>query len=250
MAKKVLILLFIAIVLGTLVIGCAKTTAVSGYGTLKVTVFGVDHQPLNGAKVVSDNEPDGQLKVTGLTDASGTVRFQNIKAGNYQFYISRFDYNQTQIYAVVNNGQTTEIPVYLEVTNPSASATTTTTISSLITFSELTTSPAKYNNQSITIEGFWFDGFETEVLAERLIPSSFAQGNFQPDGVKIWVYGGIPVEISQLLYLQPDNSTGYTAHYGKVELTGILEYGGQYGQMNAYQYQLTVQSAKMIPWSP
>jgi hypothetical protein len=197
---------------------------------------------------VSDSQPDGQLKVTGLTDASGTVWFQNIKAGNYQFYISRFDYNQTQMYTVVNNGQTTEIPVYLEFTNQVT--TTPTTASSTITFSQLTADPARYNSQTITIEGFWFDGFETEVLAERLIPSSFAQGNFQPDGVKIWVYGGIPAEISQQLYLQPDNSTGYTAHYGKVELTGTLEYGGQYGQMNAYRYQLTVQSAKMIPWSP
>jgi hypothetical protein len=124
MAKNVLILLLIAIVLGTLVTGCAKTTPLSGNGNLKVSVFGVDHQPLNGAKVVSDSQPDGQLKVTGLTDASGTVWFQNIKAGNYQFYISRFDYDQTQMYAVVNSGQTTEIPVYLELTNPGATTTT------------------------------------------------------------------------------------------------------------------------------
>ena len=201
MAKKVLILLLIAIVLGTLVTGCAKTTPTNTYGNLKVSVFGVDHQPLNGAKVVSDSQPDGQLKATGLTDASGTVWFQNIIAGNYRFYISRFDYNQTRMNATVNSGQTTEIPVYLELTN--RVTTTPTTNSSTITFSQLTADPASYNSQTITIEGFWFDGFETEVLAERLIPSSFAQGNFQPDGVKIWVYGGIPAEISQQLYLQP-----------------------------------------------
>ena len=111
----------------TMVTGCTKTTTpIAGYGNLKVTVFVVDHQPLNGAKVVSDNQPDGQLKVTGLTDTDGTVWFQNIETGTYEFYISRFDYNQTQFNAMVNPGQTTEIPVYLDLTNPGATTTTST----------------------------------------------------------------------------------------------------------------------------
>jgi len=75
---------------------------------------------------VSAIEPDGQLKVTGLTDESGIIWFQNIKIGSYRFYISWFDYNQTQMYAVVNNGQTTEIRVYLELPNPSSTTPTST----------------------------------------------------------------------------------------------------------------------------
>jgi hypothetical protein len=149
----------------------------------------------------------------------------------------------------VKAGQTTEMPVYLELANP-GSTTTPTTSSPVITFSQLTADPEKYNGQTVTIEGFWFDGFEIEVLAERFMSSDFAPGNLQPDGLKIWVKNGLPEGVNQQLYLQANNPTGYPAHYGKVELTGILEYGGQYGQMNSYQYQLTVQSAKLIPWNP
>jgi len=248
--KKIFMLFLAVLTIGALFTGCAKTTSttVTGYGTLKVTVYGLDHQPLNGAKVVSDSQPDGQLKVTGLTDANGTVLFQSIKAGQYDFYLDRFDYNQMQTSIFVIPNQTTEVPVYMSVTNPNS--TTTTATASIITFSQLTADPAKYNGQTVTIDGFWFDGFEIETLAERLIPSSFAPGNLQPDGVKIWAYGGIPAEISAQLYTQSNNSTGYPAHYGKVELTGTLEYGGGYGQMNSYQYQLTVQSAKLLTWSP
>jgi hypothetical protein len=253
LTKKILTLfLIIAIASGIFLTGCGKTTTTTTSanvsGNLHVTVFGVYNQPLQGGKVVSDSQPDGQLKVTGLTGADGTVWFQNIKTGSYDFYISRFDYNQTQIHVIVNAGETTEIPVYLELSNPGS--TTPITSSSVITFSQLTADPEKYNSQTVTLEGFWFDGFEIEVLAERLISSDFAPGNLQPDGLKIWVKNGLPEGISQQLYLQANNPTGYPAHYGKVELTGTLEYGGQYGQMNSYQYQLTVRSANLIPWNP
>ena len=248
MTKKVLTLFLVAIITGIFLTGCSKTTTVTGNTNLRVTVFGVAHKPLQGAKVVSNSQPDGQLKLTGLTDADGIVWFQNIKPGEYDFYINRFDYNQTQILLTATSGQTTEIPVYLVLTNPIS--TTPTTTPSQVTFVQLTAAPEQYNNQNVTIEGFWFDGFEIEVLAERLIPSDFAPGNLQPDGVKIWVKNGLPEDVNQQLYLQPNNPTGYPAHYGKVEITGILEYGVQYGHMNAYQYQLTTQSAKLIPWSP
>ena len=248
MVNKILTLFLVTIISGIFVTGCAKTTPTTGDGNLKVSVFGVYHQPLQGAKVVSETEPDGQLKVTGLTGEDGIVVFQNIKPGKYDFYISRFDYNQTQFSVTVNPGQTTEIPVYLELTNPTS--TTPATTSSQTTFSQLTAEPENYNGRIVTIEGFWFDGFEIEVLTERLISSDFAPGNLQPDGVKIWVKNGLPEDVNEQLYLQPNNATGYPAHYGKVELTGNLEYGGQYGHMNAYQYQLTVQSAKFIPWNP
>ena len=97
MGKKIFTFFLAALTIGILFAGCAKTTAAPAYGTLKVTVYGLDHQPLNGAKVVSDSQPGGQLKVTGLTDPNGMVLFQNIKTGEYDFYISRFDYNQTQM---------------------------------------------------------------------------------------------------------------------------------------------------------
>jgi hypothetical protein len=133
--------------------------------------------------------------------------------------------------------------------NSSPAGSETSPISS-IDYAQLNAAPDKYNGKVITIQGFWFDGFEIEVLAERLDPSSFAEGNVQPGGTKIWVKSGLPEEVSKQLKVQPNNPTGYPAHYGKVELRGTLEYGGQYGHMNAYQYQLTVQSAKILPYNP
>ena len=138
MSKKILILFLIAIISGIFLTGCSKTTTVTVNTNLRVIVFGDAHQPLQGAKVVSNSQPNGQLKLTGLTDSDGIVWFQNIKPGDYGFYINRFDYNQTQILLTVNSGQTTEIPVFLVLTNPT---TTTITTPISVTFAQLTAAP-------------------------------------------------------------------------------------------------------------
>jgi hypothetical protein len=119
-----------------------------------------------------------------------------------------------------------------------------------VSFPDLISNPERYDGKNIRIEGYWFDGFEIVVLAERLEPSDFSPGNVQPGGARIWIKGGLSEEVSSQLYLQPDNPTGYPAHYGKVELTGKLEYGEQYGHMNAYQYQMTVTESRLLPWNP
>jgi hypothetical protein len=128
LAGKIFTLFLAVAIISILFTDCAKTTptTVTGYGTLKVTVYGLDRQPLNGAKVVSDSQPDGQLKIEGLTDQDGTVLFRNIKAGAYDFYLERFDYNQAQSSAFVNPNQTTEIPVYMDATNPGSTTPVTT----------------------------------------------------------------------------------------------------------------------------
>lgn len=69
---------------------------------LKIMVRGPDGPPLSGAKVVSDTQPEGQLKVTGLTGDDGFVTFSGIKAGNYDFTVSRFGYEPREVsYTVV-----------------------------------------------------------------------------------------------------------------------------------------------------
>ncbi len=80
-------------------------------GNLQTKVTDLYGKPLQGAKVVSEEQPDGQLKVTGLTDASGTVTFNDIKSGNYRFYVSHADYVQTEITVTVQGGQTTSVAV-------------------------------------------------------------------------------------------------------------------------------------------
>ncbi len=90
-----------AIVAGILTLGlaagCTANTA-----DLKVVVHGPDGVPLSGAKVVSNEQPEGQLKVTGLTGDDGSATFAGIKPGDYQFTISRFDYEPKDVsYKVV-----------------------------------------------------------------------------------------------------------------------------------------------------
>ncbi len=117
-------------------------------------------------------------------------------------------------------------------------------------FESLKADPAQYNGQTVTFTGYWFDGFEIVVVAEYLEPQSYWPGNLKPGGILIWVDGGLPDEVSSKLYLQPNNPTGYPAHYGKVEVTGVLEYGGPFGHMNAYKYQLQIKSARWIDGTP
>lgn len=146
---------------------------------------------------------------------------------------------------------TLALPLTMLIAGCSASPpeTSTPTPVASISFAQLNLTPDRYSGKIVSIQGFWFDGFEIVVLSERLEPSSYAPGNVQPGGTLIWVKGGLPEEVSKQLYLQPDNPTGYPAHYGKVELIGVLEYGARYGHLDAYRYQLTVQTATLMPFA-
>ena len=247
--KKWLLIFLIVFLVVLSMPGCSAktTTSITTLGNLQFQVKDTSQNALSGAKVVSNSQPDGQLKVTGGTDVNGIVTFNNIAAGEYQFYISRFDYFPTEVALTVIAGQTQTIIINLTL---ETSLTTIPTTVSQITFMDLTSQPEVYNEQFIVIDGYWFDGFEIVVLAERLDPSGFAPGNVQPEGTLIWIKGGLSEEVSQQLYLQPDNPTGYPAHYGKVELMGRLEYGGKYGHMDSYEFQLTVYESQLLQWTP
>ena len=230
--------------------GCSDpvTTTVLNTGSIQFQVDDVANNPLRGVKIVSNTQPDGQMKLSSLSDERGIVLFKDIKPGDYEFYVNPPDYYPHEIATTVIPGQAANIKIQLTSSIPSPTTPAPSPLA--VTFAQLVAEPEKYNGQAITIEGFWFDGFEIAVLAERLEPANFEPGNVQPKGALIWIKGGLPETISNQLYLQPNNPTGYPAHYGKVELTGTLEYGNKYGHMNAYQYQLTVQSAKLLPYSP
>jgi len=246
---KWLSLLIIPILVVLCFSGCGdkSVTTVTKLGNLQFQVKNTSQNVLSGAKIVSESQPEGQLKVTGITDSNGTVTFNNIAAGEYQFHISRFDYLPSEVSLTVIEGQTNTITINL---TPETNTTTIPTTVPKITFIDLASQPEIYNEQFITIDGYWFDGFEIVVLAERLEPSSFAPGNVKPGGILIWIKEGLSEEVSQQLYLQPNNSTGYPAHYGKVKLTGILEYGGKYGHLNSYDFQLTIYVSKLLLWTP
>jgi hypothetical protein len=251
MSGKKWLLLFVVFALCVLSVpGCASKdiTTTKTLGNLQFYIESNSGIPLWGAKVVSEEEPDGQLKVTGITGNSGIVTFNNITTGEYKFYVSRFDYFPVEVLLTVLEGQTKEVDIKMTLEN--TSTTTITTEPARISFTDLAANPESHNGKYITIEGYWFDGFEIAVLAERLEPANFPEGNLQPAGIKIWATGGLGEEVSSQLYLQANNPTGYPAHYGKVELTGIFEYGGTYGHMNSYSYQLTIYEAQWIQWAP
>ncbi len=98
------------VLFGAIAAGCGATWT----GNLRVLVISDDNAPLSGAKVVSEMQPEGQLKVTGGTDVGGSVSFEGIAAGEYEFYVSRFDYESKVFRVTVKGGRTSEVTITLE----------------------------------------------------------------------------------------------------------------------------------------
>jgi len=117
-----------------------------------------------------------------------------------------------------------------------------------VTFDELFSSPESYSGKDIVIEGFYFQGFEVDVLSERLVPSGLAEGHLVPEGRLMWVEGGMPRNVYEGLYEQ--GMMGPRERYGKVRVTGKFQYGGQYGHLGIYDAQITPYEAELLPWSP
>jgi hypothetical protein len=93
--------------------------ACRGNGILKITVADSSGNVLWGAKVVSENQPAGQLKIEGITEEEyGGVLFNDIKSGKYQIQISRYGFAPETIDVTVNQGKTTNIDVVLFYASP------------------------------------------------------------------------------------------------------------------------------------
>jgi hypothetical protein len=117
-----------------------------------------------------------------------------------------------------------------------------------ITFDLLFDNPAKYNNKDIMIEGFFFHGFETIVLSERLELSGFAPGHLVPKGRMMWLEGGIPKEVEDRLSRQ--QQMGPVELYGKVRMIGKFESGDKYGHLGGFDEKITPRETTILPWSP
>jgi hypothetical protein len=114
----VFILSIVAVVAG-FSISCSSTSTPAPtmdmtLGYLQIYVTDSNDAPLVGAKVVSQTQPDGQLKVNGLTDKDGLVTFTGIKAGNYEFAISQADSKPTLAAVNLAAGQPIAITIKLE----------------------------------------------------------------------------------------------------------------------------------------
>jgi hypothetical protein len=117
-----------------------------------------------------------------------------------------------------------------------------------VTFEQLLSNPSQYNGKEITLEGFVFLGFETMVLSEELRRSGYAEGHLIPGERMLWIEGGIPTDIHDGLHEQ--RMMGPSERYGKVVAQGIFQYGGQYGHLGAYKYQISTSQIQLLSWSP
>ena len=117
-----------------------------------------------------------------------------------------------------------------------------------VTFEQLFSNPSQYNGKHIAIEGFVFFGFETMVLTEELKHSGYAEGHLTTSSRMLWFEGGIPTDIYDKLYEQ--NMMGPSERYGKILVKGTFQYGGQYGHLGAFKYQITPSEIQVIVWSP
>ena len=82
-------------------------------GNLQIKISGFSDMSLQGAEVVSFKQPDGQLELRGLTDADGTVTFDDIKQGGYEFTVSLADYIQMNIKLTVTGGRTADVAFHM-----------------------------------------------------------------------------------------------------------------------------------------
>jgi hypothetical protein len=97
---------------------------------------------------------------------------------------------------------------------------------------DLVADPARYNGQTITTQGYYFWNSLIYVLAEGV--STEEDGSSpRPIGTMIWMEG-FPPSVSGELNLGPNTSFVW----GRVEVTGLFQGGGNFGKDGAYPAQL------------
>ena len=121
-------------------------------------------------------------------------------------------------------------------------------VASEVAFDQLMANPIKYNGKDITVEAFYFHGFETIVLAGHLKQTGYAVGHLVPEGKVVWIEGGISPEVYNQLHRQ--QMMGPEERYGKVRMKGKFSSGGSYGHLGSYKYQITPSEVELLPWSP
>jgi len=105
---------------------------------------------------------------------------------------------------------------------------------------DLADRPEQYNGQTITTQGYYFWNSAIYVLAEGIATEEDGSSP-QPIGKIIWMEG-FPPDKSAELNVGINNS--YV--WGKVEVTGTFQSGGQYGRDGLYPSFIQVQSATVI----
>jgi len=108
-----------------------------------------------------------------------------------------------------------------------------------VTFAELVAAPARYNGRTVTVEALYFHSFETTALCESLVESTQFPGHLVPTQPLIWLDSGLPVAVFNQL-TEETYENGPSSWYGKLRIKGVFEYGGKYGHVGGFEYQLRV----------
>jgi hypothetical protein len=221
----------------------AENTQTAASLSFHMLVTDKDGHPLSGAKVVSEDQPAGQFKISALTDNSGNVVFKGIKTGDYKLNVSRFDYNLVEIAITITS---TNSDLTIKMTPTATTSITPTTSPVSVTFDQLINQPDIYNNQFVVTDGFYFSGFEIAALAFSLIPATYNPDNVTPSQPLIWITGNLGQSVYDNLQQQNNTPSGYPERFGKVRITGQFQYGNKYGHLDAYKYQITVTQAEIL----
>ena len=138
--------------------------------------------------------------------------------------------------------------------DPTSTPTSTQTVQPTVevgdvTFDELLSDPDRYEGEVISLDGFFFDGFETTVLSEMMEYSGFADGHLWPKGQMIWIENNpILSEIYGQFFEQ--TMIGPTERYGKLRIEGRFDYGARYGHAGGFVAQIVPAEIELLPWSP
>ena len=114
------------------------------------------------------------------------------------------------------------------------------------TLADLLAHPRAHDGKTVTVEGFYFSGFEISVLAESMGPAPGDPSRTVPQGKLIWVQG-ISQEVYDQLHVQYGTPSGYPERFGKVRVTGVFEAGSHYGHLDAYDFQLRLTASEAVP---
>jgi hypothetical protein len=117
-----------------------------------------------------------------------------------------------------------------------------------VTFQQLLSEAAHYDGKEVTVEGFYFHGFEVVVITESLKYSGYAEGHLVPKGETIWIEGEISKDIYDSLYQQ--EMMGPAERFGKVRITGRFEHSEKYGHLGEYNFRIIPAKVELLEWSP
>jgi hypothetical protein len=119
-----------------------------------------------------------------------------------------------------------------------------------VTFDQLISQADRYQGRTVTLEAYYFAGFEISALCGAVGPANSGPWRIVPSGTLIWVAGGIPLDLFNQLYTQSETPSGYPERIGRLRVTGVFETGARYGHLDAYDYQINVTAAQLLEWSP